>query len=66
MEQVSVILQGKNTNVQEALSAAKIAELFLKKQRQESECEAFYSTTVTEAQKYYSINPGSSTLQMAT
>ena len=51
-EQTSVALQGKNTTVQEALTAASMAESYLLRQRDEKAFDSFYSSTVDQAKQY--------------
>ena len=51
-EQVSLTLQGKNTTIQEALSAATMAESFLQRQIKVNSFEMFYSSVLTEANEY--------------
>lgn len=49
-EQVSITLQCKNTTIQEALSAATMAESFLQRQREDNSFEMFYSSVVHVSQ----------------
>lgn len=48
-EQASKALQYKNTTVAEALSAAKMAQNFLTRQRSDASFESFYSLTIEDA-----------------
>ena len=56
-EQVSITLQCKNTTIQEALSAAAMAESFLQRQRKDNSFEMFYSSVVSEANEYNISDP---------
>ena len=55
-EQVSITLQCKNTTIQEALSAAAMAESFLQQQRKDNSFEMFYSS-VSQANEYNISDP---------
>ena len=46
MEQLSLSLQGKDTTVQEALQASKLALAYLRRQRSDVEFDRFYSRTI--------------------
>ena len=56
-EQVSITLQCKNTTIQEALSAAAMAESFLQRQRKDNSFEMFYSSVVSQANEYNISDP---------
>ena len=51
-EQTSRALQAKDTSVQEAVNAAKLAIAFIKRQRSDTAYEFFYSSIVLQAKKY--------------
>ena len=51
-EQVSRVLQSKNTTVSEALAAVRMVERFLSRQRTDSAFDILYSATVADAQQY--------------
>lgn len=50
-EQVSRALQGKDTSLQKALSAVKLAKEYYRRQRQEESFNAFYDIVVSKAEK---------------
>lgn len=56
-EQVSITLQCKNTTIQEALSAAAMAESSLQRQRKDNSFEMFYSSVVSQANEYNISDP---------
>ena len=51
-EQTSVMLQGKNTSLQEALNCVEMATGYLKKLRSDESFDRFYKATVEEAKTY--------------
>ena len=48
-EQLSITLQGKNTTIQEAIQASKLAVSFLERQRCDAAYDSFYSRIVTDS-----------------
>ena len=51
-EQTSVMLQGKNTSLQEVLNCVEMATGYLKKLRSDESFGRFYKATVEEAKTY--------------
>ena len=51
-EQTSNALQGKNTTVQEATTAANMAKSYLVRQRDDSAFDSFYSCAIEQAKQY--------------
>ena len=49
IEQLSVALQGKDTTIQDAVQASKLAQVFLERQRSDSAFESFYRRVVDES-----------------